>query len=191
MQYKYSQLCQVPCLDALALPSFAFAWMKLAVLYWVASRFLARLFKRKCHPHRKTRLHHRSRQLFIQGHGSGNLSIIISRCVCMYHVWWVMPSSRADFHVAGMLLFMSDINQPSLPTPLYFILMSVSVFMALLTVFHSINYPNYSPLSYSIRPILFLPHWSFQLYYISLWKFPFSPDIILCFWLGLKRQLTN
>ena len=32
-----------------------------------------------------------------------------------------------------------DINQPSLPTPFYSVLVSISVFMALSTVFHSIN----------------------------------------------------
>ena len=45
----------------------------------------------------------------------------------------------------------------------YFCLYSLS------TVFRSINYPDNSPLSHSILPVLFLPYWSFQLY-ISLWK---------------------
>ena len=45
----------------------------------------------------------------------------------------------------------------------YSVLVSVSVFMALSTVFHSINSPDNSPL----RPVLFLHYWSFQLY-ISL-----------------------
>ena len=35
-----------------------------------------------------------------------------------------------------------DINQPSLPTPFYSVLVSISVFMALSTVFHSINSPD-------------------------------------------------
>ena len=47
----------------------------------------------------------------------------------------------------------------------------VSVFMALSTVFHSINSPDNSLLSHSVLPVLFLPYWSFQLY-ISLWKSP-------------------
>ena len=44
-------------------------------------------------------------------------------------------------------------------------------FLALSTVFHSINSPDNSPLSHSVLPVLFLPYWSFQLY-ISLWKSP-------------------
>ena len=49
-----------------------------------------------------------------------------------------------------------DINQPSLPTPFYSVLVSVSVFMALSTVFHSINSDN-SPLSHSVLLVFFLP----------------------------------
>ena len=60
-----------------------------------------------------------------------------------------------------------DINQPSLPTPFYFVLVAVSVFMGLSTVFHSINSPENSPPSHSALPVLFLPYWSFQLH-ISL-----------------------
>ena len=66
-------------------------------------------------------------------------------------------SLRAHLHVMGMLRFMSDINQPSLPTPFYSVLMPISVFMALSTVFHPVNSPDNSP----------LPYWSFQLH-ISL-----------------------
>ena len=70
-----------------------------------------------------------------------------------------------------------DINQPSLPTPFYSVLVSISVFMALSTVFHFINSPDNSPLSHSALPVLFLPYWSFQLY-IFFMKVSFSPDII-------------
>ena len=62
-----------------------------------------------------------------------------------------------------------SLNQPSLPTPFYSVLVSMSVFMALLTVFLFINSPDNSPLSHSVLPVLFLPYWSFQLY-VSLWK---------------------
>ena len=54
-------------------------------------------------------------------------------------------SPRAQLLVVGMLRFMSNINQLSLPTPFYSVFMSVSVFMALSTVFHSITSPNNSP----------------------------------------------
>ena len=67
--------------------------------------------------------------------------------------------------------YVKDINQPSLPTLFYSVLVSISVFMALSTVFYSINSPDNFPLSHSVLPVLFLPCWSFQLY-ISLWKCP-------------------
>ena len=61
-------------------------------------------------------------------------------------------------------VFVFDINQPSLPTPSYSVLVSVSVCMALSTAFHSINSPDNSPLSHFVLPVLFLPYLSFQLY---------------------------
>ena len=56
---------------------------------------------------------------------------------------------------------------------IYSVLVSVSVFMALSTVFHSINSPDNFPLSHSVLLVLFLPYWSFRLY-ISLWKYQSS-----------------
>ena len=47
------------------------------------------------------------------------------------------------------------------------VLVSISVFMAPSTVFHSINSPEKSPCTHSVFPATFLPNWSFQLY-ISL-----------------------
>ena len=44
-------------------------------------------------------------------------------------------SSRGGDVAADVL----DINQPSLPAPFYSVLVSISVFMALSTVFYSIN----------------------------------------------------
>ena len=46
----------------------------------------------------------------------------------------------------------------------YSVLVSIFVFIALSTVFHSINSPDNSPFSHSVLPVLFLPYWSFQLY---------------------------
>ena len=66
--------------------------------------------------------------------------------------WKHLPftsSPWAHLHVVGMLRFMSDINQPSLPTPFYSVLVSISVFMALSTVFHSIHSHDISPVSHS------------------------------------------
>ena len=67
-----------------------------------------------------------------------------------------------------------DINQPSLSTPFYSILVSVSVFMALSTVFDS---PGNSLLFHSFLPVLFLSYWSFQLYLPM--KVSLNPDINL------------
>ena len=61
-------------------------------------------------------------------------------------------------------VYVFDINQPRLLTPFNSVLMSASAFMALSTVFHSINYLENSLLSRSVLPVLFLPHWSCQFY---------------------------
>ena len=71
-------------------------------------------------------------------------------------------------------VYIFDINQPSLLTRFYSLLASISVFMAHLTVFHSINSPNISLLSHSVLLVLFLPYWSFQLY-ISLYESLLQP----------------
>ena len=78
-----------------------------------------------------------------------------------------LGSPRAHLHLAGMLQFMSDINQPSLPTLFYSVLVSVSVFMVLSTLFHSINTLNDSPFSHSVLRVLSLPYWFFQLHIFS------------------------
>ena len=81
------------------------------------------------------------------------------------------------------MVFAFDINQPSLPTPFYSVLVSIFVFMALSTAFHSINFPDNSSHSDSVLPVLFLPYWYFQLYLFM--KVSLSPDIILCGYLDL------
>ena len=48
--------------------------------------------------------------------------------------------------------------------PFCAVLVCGSVFMALSTVFHSINSPDNSPLSHSVLLVLVLPYWPFQLY---------------------------
>ena len=83
------------------------------------------------------------------------------------------PSRGGDVTV-----YVLHINQPSLPT-LYSVLMSVSVFMALSTGFHSINSPDNFPLSHSVPLVLFLTYWFFQLH-IFFMKVSFSPAIMLC-----------
>ena len=85
---------------------------------------------------------------------------------------WAAPTQRPrglTFTWSGC--YGVDINQPTLPTPFYSVLVSISLFMALSTVFHSINSPGNSQFSHSVLPVLSLPYWSFQLY-ISLWQSP-------------------
>ena len=68
------------------------------------------------------------------------------------------PSRGGD--VVGVV---KDMNQSCFPTPIYSVLASVSVFMALSTLSHYINCPDNSPFSHSVLPVLILPCWSFQL----------------------------
>ena len=77
------------------------------------------------------------------------------------------PPAGSPSRGGDVAVYVFDINQPSLPIPFYSVLVSISVFMALSTVFHSINSPDNSPLSHSVLPVLFLPYCSFQPY-ISL-----------------------
>ena len=51
-------------------------------------------------------------------------------------------------------VYILDINQPELAHCFHSVLVSVSVFMALSTVFHFINSPNNSPLSHSVLSVL-------------------------------------
>ena len=93
------------------------------------------------------------------------------------------------------LVYVTDINQPSLPTPFYFVLVSVSVFMALSAVFHSINSPDNSPLPHSLLPVLFLPYRSFQLYILFFFSFFLNETLVkpwynLLWWIRLKAP-TN
>ena len=84
-------------------------------------------------------------------------------------ILWVpagSPSRGGDVTV-----YVCDMNQTSLPTPFYSVIASIFVFMALSTVFHSMNSPDNSAFSHSVLPVLSLPYWSFQLY-VSLWKSP-------------------
>ena len=99
--------------------------------------------------------------------GSLQLDICELRSASLVLVPMGSPSRGGD--VAVYVFDM--INQLSLPTPFYSVLVSISVFMALSTVFRPTNSPGNSLLSHSVLPVLFLPDWSFQLS-ISLWKSP-------------------
>ena len=79
----------------------------------------------------------------------------------------------AHLLVVGMLRFMSDINQPSLPTPFFFLFRSC-VYFCLYSPFNCISFHKFSR-QLSVFSLcscgLSLAFWSFQLY-ISLWKSP-------------------
>ena len=73
------------------------------------------------------------------------------------------PCSHSQYVPAGspsrggdVAVYVCNINQPSFPTPFYSVLVSISVFMALSTVFHSIHSPDNSPFSHSVLPVLSL-----------------------------------
>ena len=98
-------------------------------------------------------------------------------------------SPRAYLHVVGMLW--KDINQLSLPTPFYSVLAYTSDFMALSTVFHSINSPDNSLLSHSVLPVLSLPYWSFQLYIYLLKTVSLSPVLFCCDHQSISTRLVQ
>ena len=74
-----------------------------------------------------------------------------------------------------VVVYVFGINQLSLPTLFSSLLVSISVFMALSAVFHSINSPDNSPLSHSVLPVLFLLSTTYLFMKVS-----FRPDLILC-----------
>ena len=95
------------------------------------------------------------------------------------------PSRGGDVAV-----YVFDINQPSLPTPFCSVLVSISVFMPLSTLFHSINFLYNCLLSHSVLPVFFCLVGPFNYIYLFM-KVALSSDIILCGRLGIKHQLTN
>ena len=84
--------------------------------------------------------------------------VVVARCVP------TGSSSRGG----GVAVYVFDINQPSLPTPFYSTLVSVSVFTALSTVFRSTNSPENSPLSHSVLSVFFCLIGPFN--YVSLYE---------------------
>ena len=80
------------------------------------------------------------------------------------HLFVYRSPRGSPSHGGDVAVYIYDINQPSLPTPFHSVLVSVSVFKALSTVFHFINSSDNSPFSHSVLPVSSLPYWSFQLY---------------------------
>ena len=121
--------------------------------------------------------------------------LIKQQCLCNLQHYSVLTLPFSDVPTGSpsrggdATLYVFDINQQCLPTPFYSVLVSVSVFMALSTVFHSINSPDNSRLSHSVLPVLFVPSWSFS-QFISLSK-SLSALIYNPLWLTGLKAPTN
>ena len=105
----------------------------------------------------------------IQGNPAPNIdrrnqSVVIFRVASVSLLFVVRVPAGSPSRGGDVAVYVFDVNQPSLPTPFYPVLVSITVFMALSTVFHSINSPDNSPLSHSVPPVLILPYLSFQPY---------------------------
>ena len=85
---------------------------------------------------------------------------IFTRCVSMPGrlpvLPWLVVLLGSPSRAGDVRVYVPDINQPSLPSPFYSVLVSASVFMALSTVFYSINSPDNSPFPHSVLPVLSL-----------------------------------
>ena len=78
------------------------------------------------------------------------LKVLIPNCR-----WW--SSCSPSCVPAGSPSLGGNVAQPSLPTPIYSVLVSVPDFMALSTVFPAIHLPDNSPRFRSVLLVLFLP----------------------------------
>ena len=115
--------------------------------------------------------------------------------------WWQTTLTKyhpneflqAHFHVVGMLQFMSDMNQPSLPTHFYSVLVFFILFLCKFLsygpfncVFHKFSWrlPVFWLCSSSLISALLVLSTKYLFMKVS-----FSPDIIPCGWLG--SELAN
>ena len=90
-------------------------------------------------------------------------ALLVLSTLCLFMN--VSFSPRVHLHARGgdVVFYAFDINQPSLPTPFYSALVSISVLWSFQLYFIHDN----SPLSRSVLPVLSLPYSSFQLYISS------------------------
>ena len=81
---------------------------------------------------------------------------------CMASIFLVpagSPSCGGDVTV-----YVLDIGQPSLPTPFILFLCLFLSLWHFQQYFIAFFFPDNSPLSHSVLPVLFPPYWSFQLH---------------------------
>ena len=91
---------------------------------------------------------------------SRSLDVLITKRVhtnqfCITTYFLIAVPTGSPSRDGDVTVYAFDINQPSLPTPFYSVLVSISVFMALSSVFRSINSPDNSPLSHPVLPVFF------------------------------------
>ena len=82
---------------------------------------------------------------------------------------------RVHHHVVGMLRSMTDINQPSLPTPFCSVFVSISVLLALSTVF----FPSVLLTTLRFLTLFFRSNLCLSTLYFYV-EVSFSPDVIPC-----------
>ena len=115
---------------------------------------------------------------------SRSLDVLITKRVhtnqfCITTYFLIAVPTGSPSRDGDVTVYAFDINQPSLPTPFYSVLVSISVFMALSTVFCSINSLDNSPLSHSVFSGLISVLLVLSTVCLFI-KVSFSPDIILC-----------
>ena len=135
------RFCTVFPASVLAPPFFFFLASSLFFVFIYLLAHLAQQFKGHSH--------------FICSSGVTLSPLIQYRCPLSYIMCVPVgsPSRCGD-----VMVYDVNINQSSFPTLFISVLVSISVCMALSTVFHSINSPNNSPLSHSVLVVLFLPY---------------------------------
>ena len=109
-------------------------------------------------------------------------------CVC---VLLLLLFLRAHLHVMGMLRFMFDMNQLSLPTPFYSVIVSISVYGSFNCIsFHKFSWQLsvFSLCSSGLISAIFILVLSIIYLFMKVF---FSRDIIPSGWLGSKHQLTK
>ena len=87
-------------------------------------------------------------------------------------VFFSVSTAGSPSRAGGVVVNVFKTNKPSLPMHSFFkyffiLFLCLFVFVALSTVFHSINAPDNSPFSHSVLPVLAQPYWAFQLYISS------------------------
>ena len=87
------------------------------------------------------------------------------------------------------LVYVFDINQPSLPNPFYSGLVSVFVFLALSAVFHSINSRDNSPLFECVLPVLFPAFLVLSTIWWLFWWWPFPR--VRGFWENVRQSIPR